>query len=129
MSQCTLQVKRWGRGTSQELTETPFVTFFNGNARDRALKLLEAKYSKYDDKGLSVAANILCTTLVAARTRFKVQKSRNWVFHKALEIQGANIEFDWTMPIRRISVNGDPACLQPKESLHGTFVCAKFVSL
>ena len=39
------------------------------------------------------------------------------------------MEFDWAMPTRRIMVNGEAAFEQPKDSLRGSFVGAKFRNL
>ena len=47
----------------------------------------------------------------------------------ATESPGANVEFDWTMPTRRVLVNGEAAFAQTKESLRGTVVGSKFPSL
>ena len=47
----------------------------------------------------------------------------------AAEISGAKIEFDWDMPVRKILVNGEPAFIQQKESMRGSFVGATFESL
>ena len=68
----------------------------------------------------------------------QVQKARNWVFRKAFELvklrastkfPNALVEFDWTMPTRRILNNGEGAFVQPKDSLQGSFVGAKFMNL
>ena len=127
-----------GPKNKRELTETTLITFINGQARDNALKVLEGKYPKSDGNGFGVSVNIMGTKLVAARARLQVQKTRNWAFRKAFELvklrastefQGAQVEFDWTMPTRRIMVNGEAAFVQTKESLRGTFVGTKFLNL
>ena len=61
----------------------------------------------------------------------KTQKARSWALRKAFELVkfraaseplGATVEFDWTMPVQQILVNGEPAFIQPKECLRGKFV-------
>ena len=110
----------------------------NGQARDSALKILEQKYPKREGAGFGVSVNIMGTTLIAAKARLQVQKARNWAFRKAFELvklrastefQGSQVEFDWTMPTRRIMVNREAAFVQTKESLRGTFVGTKFLNL
>ena len=100
--------------------------------------MLEGKYPKSDGNGFGVSVDIMGTKLVAARARLQEQKARNWAFRKAFELvklrastefQGAQMEFDWTMPTRRIMVNGEAAFVQTKESLRGTFVGTKFLNL
>ena len=127
-----------GAKNKRELTETTLITFMNGQARDSALKMLEQKYPKREGAGFGVSVNIMGTTLIAAKARLQVQKARNWAFGKAFELvklpaatesPGANVEFDWSMPTRRVLVNGEAAFVQTKESLRGFFVGAKFSNL
>ena len=44
-------------------------------------------------------------------------------------IPGAKVEFDWELPTRKVSLNGEPAFLQDKDTLRGIFVCKLFESL
>ena len=98
---------------------------------------MENKYPK-SENGFGVNLSILGANVVAARARLQVQKDRNWAFGKAFELvklrastefPNAPVEFDWTMPTRRILVNGEAAFVQPKDSLRGSFVGAKFMNL
>ena len=121
----------------RELTETTLMNFIDNDARDAALKLLEKKYPK-SENGFGVNVCILGTSLVATRARLSSQKARNWAFRKAFELvklrastefSDAVVEYDWSMPIRKILVNGEAAFEQPKDSLRGSFVGAKFRNL
>ena len=78
------------------------------------------------------------TQLFAVRARTKIQKARNWVLRKAYELiqvrlasefLGAVVKFDWAMPVRKVLGNGESAFVQPKETLHGSFVGPRFESL
>ena len=126
-----------GPRNKRELTETTLMNFIDNDARDAALKLLEKKYPK-SENGFGVNVCILGTSLVATRARLSSQKARNWAFRKAFELvklrastefSDAVVEYDWSMPIRKILVNGEAAFEQPKDSLRGSFVGAKFRNL
>ena len=127
-----------GPRNKRELTETTPVMFVDTSSRDQALNVIETKYPKGPDQNLGAKIEIMGTQLFAARARTKIQKARNWALRKAYEliqvrvvseVPGAVVEFDWTMPVRKVLVNGESAFVQPKETLHGTFVGPRFESL
>ena len=127
-----------GHRNKRELTETTLVTFVDTSSRDKALKCIETKYPKGLDQNLGAKIEIMGTHVFAVRARTKIQKARNLVLRKAYELiqvrvasefPGAVVEFDWTMPVRKVLVNGESAFVQPKETLHGTFVGPRFESL
>ena len=127
-----------GPRNKRELTETTIVTFVDSRTRDKALKVIETKYPKGSDQNLGAKIEIMGTQLFAVRARTKIQKARNLALRKAYELiqfrlasefLGAVVKLDWAMPVRKVLMNGESAFIQPKETLHGTFMGPRFESL
>ena len=136
--QCTVTNEEKGPRNKRELTETTFITFVDTCTRDKVLKAIEAKYPKCQDQIFGTKIELMGTSLIASRARTKTQKARSWALRKAFElvkhrasseIPGASIELDWTMPERKVLVNGEPAFIQTKDCLRGSFVGHRFQSL
>ena len=136
--QCTVTNEEKGPRNKRELTETALITFVDTSTRDNILKAIASKYQNCEDQKFGSKVELMGTSLVVSRARTKTQKARSWALRKAfelmklraaLELPGATVEFDWTIPVRQILVNGEPACIQPKECLRGKFVSARFESL
>ena len=80
-----------GARNKREMTDTTLITFNDSTCRDKALHILESKYSKSTDKSFGIKFEILGTALIAARARTKIKKARNWALRKgirACEAQG-----------------------------------------
>ena len=136
--QCAVTNEEKGPRNKRELTETALITFVDTSTRDNILKAIESKYPNCEDQKFGSKVELMGTSLVVSRARTKTQKARSWALRKAFELvkfraaselPGATVEFDWTMPVRQILVNGEPAFIQPKECLRGKFVSARFESL
>ena len=121
-----------GPRDKREPTETVVMEFFSRDVRDIVLKKIGDKKAPKITDG---ATTIELKAIERARTR--VQKARNWAMRKAHEmittelvkVSGAkDLQFDWTMPKRKVLFNGEPVFVQDRERLRGDFV-GRFSSL
>ena len=121
-----------GPRDKREPTETVVMEFFSRDVRDIVLKKIGDKKAPKITDG---ATTIELKAIERARTR--VQKARNWAMRKAHEmittelakVSGAkDLQFDWTMPKRKVLFNGEPVFVQDRDRLRGDFV-GRFSSL